>query len=169
MNVEEAQRMLWKVFDPSDDTTPRFDAPAREQGTLSPGVRIEAPFTCTYGYNLKMMDDVYIGKGTTIDDAGKVEIGARTWIGPNVTILTTDCSKVVTVDRKGSAGTLSATNVYIEADVVIGANALIFPGVRLGRGSVVEPGAIVKEPLGDNQIDRAPEWKSAFHVALYCR
>ena len=86
MDVEEARNMLWKVVNPSLDTTQTFDAPSREKATLSHGVRIEAPFTCTYGYNLKVMDNVYIGKGTTIDDAGKVEIGARTWIGPNVTI-----------------------------------------------------------------------------------
>jgi white-opaque regulator 2 len=141
MDAEEARTMLWNVFDPSRDTIHKFDAPPREKGTLSHGVRIEAPFTCTYGYNLKVMDNVYIGKGTTIDDAGKVEIGARTWIGPNVTILTTDCSKEVMVDRKGATGNWIARNVYIESEAVIGANALIYPGIRLGRGSKVEPGA----------------------------
>ena len=155
MDAEEARTMLWKVFDPSSDRTHKFDAPPRQVGTLSYGVRIEAPFMCTYGYNLKVMKDVYIGKGTTIDDSGKVEIGARAWIGPNVTILTTDCSKEAMVDRKGAAGTWIARNVYIESEVVIGPNALIYPGIRLGRGSTVEPGAIVKEPLGDNQIHRA--------------
>lgn len=84
MDAEEARAMLCKVFDPARDTTHKFDAPPREKGTLSHGVRIEAPFTCTYGYNLKVMDNVYIGKGTTIDDAGKVEIGARTWLDPTL-------------------------------------------------------------------------------------
>ena len=71
-----------------------------------------------------LMGDVYIGKGTTIDDAGKVEIGARTWIGPNVTILTTDSSKDM-IDRKDATGTWIARDVYIESEVVIGADALI--------------------------------------------
>ena len=53
MDAEEARKMLWKVVDPSLDTTHTFDAPFREKATLSHGVRIEAPFTCTYGYNLK--------------------------------------------------------------------------------------------------------------------
>ena len=154
MDAEECRTMLWKVFDPARDTTHKFDAPPREKGTLSHGVRIEAPFTCLYGYNMKVMDNVYIGKGANIDDAGKVEIGARTWIGPNVTILTSDCIKDM-VDRKGAAGAWIARNVYIESEVVIGANAMIYPGVRLGRGSTVEPGAIVREPLGDNQVQRA--------------
>jgi white-opaque regulator 2 len=161
LSAEDARTMLWKVFDPARDTTHKFDVLPRERGTLSHGVKIEAPFTCTYGYNLKVMDNVYIGKGTTIDDAGKVEIGARTWIGPNVTILTTDCSKDM-VDRKGAAGSWIASNVNIESEVVIGANALIYPGVRLGRGSTVEPGAVVKEPLGDNQVQRAADGKRDF-------
>ncbi len=158
MDTEEARTMLLEVFDPARDTTHKFDAAPREKGTLSHGVRIEAPFTCLYGYNLKVMDNVYIRRGTNIDDAGKVENEARTWIGPNVTILTSDCSKDL-VDRKGAAATWIARNVYIESEVVIGANAMIYPGVRLGRGSLVEPGAIVKEPLGDSQVQRAADGK----------
>ena len=103
------------------------------------------------------MGDVYIGRGANIDDAGKVEVGARTWIGPNVTILTTDCSKQL-VDRKGAVGRLwSVKDVVIESEVIIGANALIYPGVRLGRGCTVEPGAIVKDSLGEHQVQKAPE------------
>ena len=156
MDSEEARTMLWKVFDPARDTTHKFDAPPREKGTLSHGIRIEAPFTCSYGYNLKVMDGVYIGRGTNIDDAGKVDIGARTWIGPNVTILTSECTKDL-VDRKGVNAAWITRNVYIESEVVIGANAIIYPGVRLGRGSTVEPGAIVKEPLGDLQSQSAAD------------
>jgi hypothetical protein len=76
-------------------TTHKFLAAPQEKGTLGDGVRIEAPFTYTYGYNIKTMDSVYIGKNSTIDDAGKVDIGPHTWIGSNVTILTTDVAKDV--------------------------------------------------------------------------
>ena len=162
MHPEEARIMLWQVFDPARDTTHKFDAPPRERGTLSHGVRIEAPFTCLYGYNLKVMENVYIGKGTKIDDAGKVEIGARTWIGPNVTILTSDSSQDM-IDRKGAAATCTARNVIIESEVVIGAKATIYPGVRLGRGSTVEPGATLKVPLGDNQVQSCA-WEERSHV-----
>jgi acetyltransferase-like isoleucine patch superfamily enzyme len=169
MDAEEARTILWKVFDPSLDTTHKFDAPPLENGTLSHSVRIEAPFTCTYEYNPKVMDDVYIGKGTTINNASKVVIGAWTSIGPNFTILTTDFSKEVMVDCKGFTGTRIARNVYIDSKVVIGANALIYPGIGLGRGSKVEPGAIVKEPLGGSQIHRAPGGMRGFRVISCCR
>jgi acetyltransferase-like isoleucine patch superfamily enzyme len=151
---EEARNILNKVFDPSKDTTHRFIAAPQEKGLLSHGVKIEAPFHCTYGYNIKIMDSVYIGKNCMIDDAGKVEIGARTWIGPNVTIFTSEPSKDA-VDRKGTGAPWMAKEVMISSEVVIGANAVIYPGVRLEHGSTVEPCAVVRESLGEFQTQLA--------------
>lgn len=155
LSEEDARNMLWKVVDPTRDNTHAFLAPCKERGLLSHGVKIEGPFRCTYGYNLKIMDNVYIGKNCNIDDAAKVEIGPRTWIGPNVTILTTDVGKDM-VDRKGTGGAWYASPVYIASEVVIGANAVIYPGVRLERGSTVEPFALVRESLPENQTQLAP-------------
>ena len=140
-----------KVFDLAYNTTYKFDIALREKDIVSHSVRIEAPFTCLYRYNLKVMDNVYIERGTNIDDASRVEIEAQIWIEPNVTILTSDYSKDV-VDHNGVAAIWMTRNVYIESEVVIGANAIIYPGVRLGRRSLVELGAIVKKPLRDNQV-----------------
>lgn len=151
---QEAQNMLMKVFDPQLDTTHSFLAPCKEKGVLGPGVKIEAPFKCTYGYNLRVLDNVFIGENARIDDSARVEIGSRTWIGPNVTILTTDVSKDM-VDRKGTESACYAAPVTIASEVVIGANAVIYPGVILGRGSTVEPFALVRESLGENQVQRA--------------
>jgi len=151
----ETRNILLRVFDPTEDTTHKFVAAPQERGMLGDGVRIEAPFTCTYGYNIKTMDKVYIGKNSTIDDAGKVDIGPHTWIGPNVTILTTDVAKDVQ-DRKGSDGAWFAKGVTIASEVVIGANAVVYPGVTLGRGSTVEPFAVVRENLPAFQIQYAP-------------
>lgn len=151
---QEAQSMLLKVFDPSMDTTHSFLAPCKEKGVLGPGVKIEGPFKCTYGYNLRVRDCVFIGENTRIDDSARVEIGARTWIGPNVTILTTDVGKDM-VDRKGTESACYAAPVTIASEVVVGSNAVIYPGVVLGRGSTVEPFAVVRESLGENQVQRA--------------
>jgi acetyltransferase-like isoleucine patch superfamily enzyme len=88
--------LLLKVVDPTQDTTHKFPSRNHSTGHIGLGVKIEAPFTCTYGYNLKLQDNVYVGKGCTFDDAGLVEIGARTIIAPGVTILTTDYDSVPT-------------------------------------------------------------------------
>ena len=41
----------------------------------------------------------------------------------------------------------SATPVVIEDDVLIGANAVVLEGVRVGRGAVVAAGAVVVEDV----------------------
>lgn len=145
----ELQSMLQKVFDPSLDFTHSFTAICREKGSLGPGVKIEPGFRCTYGYNLRIFDNVFIGENTRIDDSAKIEIGPRTWIGPDVKILTNDVAKDM-IQRKGTDGQqCSASAVIIGAEVVIGTGAIIFPGVKLMKGSTVEPYAVVKADLGE--------------------
>lgn len=145
----ELQAMLAKVFDPQLDYTHSFLAVCREKGCLGPGVKIEAGFRCTYGYNLRIYDNVFIGENTRIDDSAKVDIGPRTWIGSDVKILTNDVAKDM-VQRKGTDGQqCSASAVSIGPEVVIGTGAVIFPGVKLGKGSTVEPFAVVKTDLAD--------------------
>ena len=147
---EHAEELLRQVLDPSLDSLHRPIVPCKEQGLLGPGVKVEGPFRCTYGYNIQMFDNVYIGHDCIIDDAAPVRIGARTWIGPNVTIFTSDVSKDM-IDRKGTEGRWMAKPIIIGDEVIIGRNAVIFPGVHLGRGSTVEPFAVVKSSLLENQ------------------
>ena len=46
MDAEEARTMLWKVVDPGLDTNHKFDAPPREKGTLTCGVK--GPISAEY-------------------------------------------------------------------------------------------------------------------------
>lgn len=153
----ETQSMLMKVFDPKQDSTHSFAAPCRIEGHLGPGVKIEPGFRCTYGYNIRVFDNVFIGEHTRIDDSARVDIGARTWIGANVTILTNSPAHDM-VQRKGTDGQqcCTASPVTIGSEVVIGAGAVIYPGVKLGRGSTIEPFAIVKVSLDDYDTQFAP-------------
>ena len=144
----EARTLLSEVFNPSRNTTCHL-AKIGNSG-LGRAVHIEAPFTCTYGYNITVKDNCFIGGGTKIDDAAHVEIGARAWIGPHVTILTSLCVPDL-VDREGSRSFRTAQTVYIGSDVVIGPGAVIYPGLRLERGVIVEPSAIVKENCEENR------------------
>ena len=154
VSEEEAQKMLIKVFDPKQDSA-RPDAKGFPmEGHLGPGVKIEPGFRCTYGYNIRIFDNVFIGENTRLDDSAKIDIGARTWISANVTILTNDVAKDA-VQRKGTDGQqCSAQPVSIGPEVVIGTGAVIFPGVKIGRGSTIEPFAVVKESLADFSMQR---------------
>lgn len=149
----ELQNMLSKVFLPSKDSTHSFVASLKgHEGSLGPGVKIEPGFRCTYGYNIKIYDNVFIGENTRIDDSAKVDIGARTWIGAGVTILTNDV-KLDGVMRKGTDGSMcSAQPVSIGCEVIVGAGAVIYPGVKVGKGSTIEPGAVVKRNMTDGSL-----------------
>ena len=46
----------------------------------------------------------------------------------------------------------SATPVIVEDDVLIGANAVILEGVRVGTGSVVAAGAVVTEDVPSQTV-----------------
>lgn len=46
----------------------------------------------------------------------------------------------------------SALPVVIEDDVVIGANAVVLEGVRVGKGAVIAAGAIVIEDVPENAV-----------------
>lgn len=46
----------------------------------------------------------------------------------------------------------SADPVIIEDDVVVGANAVVLEGVRIGKGSVVAAGAIVTENVPEGVV-----------------
>lgn len=79
-----------------------------------------------------------VGEGSMVDM--NAVIGARGILGKNVHLGA--CSVV--------AGVLeppSATPVIIEDDVLIGANAVILEGVRVGKGSVVAAGSVVTKDV----------------------
>ena len=84
--------------------------------------------------------DVYI------DDAARVHIGARTWMGQGVKILTSSPCLQAGIPEKPYRLCVSRA-VIIEADVVIGPGTVVFPGVKIGKGVVVEPLSVVKVDL----------------------
>ncbi len=84
-----------------------------------------------------------IGEGTMID-MGAI-VGARGKIGKNSHL---GAGAVI-------AGVLeppSKTPVIVEDDVLIGANAVILEGVRIGKGSVVAAGSVVVEDIPENSV-----------------
>ncbi len=87
-------------------------------------VVVDGPFTCDYGYNIQVAPDVQIGSNCTIMDSCAVSIGARSVIGPNVSLLTTTMP-VEAQRRAGSRGQSYGRPITIEDDCWIGAGALI--------------------------------------------
>lgn len=84
-----------------------------------------------------------IGEGTMIDM--NAIVGGRGTIGNNCHI---GAGAVIA----GVIEPPSATPVIIEDDVVVGANAVILEGVRVGKGSVVAAGAVVVDDVPANSV-----------------
>ena len=95
--------------------------------------------------------DVYIADGLIIveelADRDNLVIGDRVSIAPRVTLVT---SSHPNASRIRPVAPVARGRIVIEPDAWIGANAVILPGVRVGRGAVVGAQSVVTsdvEPL----------------------
>ena len=84
-----------------------------------------------------------IGSGTMID-MGAV-LGGRATVGKN-------CHIGAGTVLAGVVEPPSATPVIIEDDVVIGANAVVLEGVKVGKGAVVAAGAVVVSDVPEGVV-----------------
>ena len=84
-----------------------------------------------------------VGPGTMIDMGavlgGRATVGSRCHVGAGAVLA-------------GVIEPASATPVVVEDDVLIGANAVVIEGVRIGRGAVVAAGAVVVNDVPENAV-----------------
>ena len=142
---KEQTRLLREILIPQSSSPPGA-ASSRLQGSLGQGAVVEAPFRCHYGYNVHIGEDVMISENCSLVDDCPINIGAHTWIGPNVSILGS-MAHANMQERKGSQSRYQGRPVTIEEDCYVGANCTIYPGVRLRRGAYVAPGEVVKSDI----------------------
>lgn len=148
-STKEQSRLLKEVL-----MTPSNSAGGSSSGVASPhsggsmgqGTIVLAPFDCHYGYNIHIGEDVMISESCRFIDDCPISIGAHTWIGPAVTILSSMAHPNMQ-ERKGSQSRYQGRPVTVEEDCYIGANCTIYPGVRLKRGAYVAPGEVVKSDI----------------------
>lgn len=86
---------------------------------------------------LQIGDYTSIGRGSYLDARGGIKIGDSVSISPGVQIITGHH------DMNDIKFKYISSKVIIEDYVWIGTNAIILPGVKLGKGSVVGAGAVV--------------------------
>ncbi len=85
----------------------------------------------------------HIGAYTMID-MGAV-IGGRAYVGRH-------CHIGAGAVLAGVIEPASAKEVIVEDDVMIGANAVVLEGIRIGKGAIVAAGAIVIEDVAENSV-----------------
>lgn len=148
-SVKEQSRLLKEVLVPPASSTassPPGALPSQAGGSIGQGAVIMAPFECHYGYNIHIGEDVMISEACRFIDDCHINVGAHTWIGPGVTILSSMAHPSMQ-ERKGSQSRYQGRPVTIEEDCYVGANCTIYPGVRIRRGAYVAPGEVVKSDI----------------------
>ncbi|EED20324.1 acetyltransferase, putative [Talaromyces stipitatus ATCC 10500] len=146
VSSKEQNRLLREIIIPPASTSPSGSPTPRPVGSIGQGAVVEAPFRCHYGFNIHIGEDVMISENCSMVDDCPINIGAHTWIGPNVTILGS-MAHANMQERKGSQSRYQGRPVTIEEDCYVGANCTIYPGVRLRRGAYVAPGEVVKSDI----------------------
>lgn len=108
--------------------------------TFYPGIKIST------GRHLILGDNVDIAWGVIITTEGGVEIGARTLIGYNTMIFSTNHI----IPREGGSVFFSGhrpAKVTIGKDVWIGGGCIILPGSNIGEGAIVAAGSVVSKDV----------------------
>jgi acetyltransferase-like isoleucine patch superfamily enzyme len=108
-------------------------ASIREQSRVGP--------RCVIGRHVTLNYDVVVGSGTKIMDhtwlAGSMRVGANVFISGGVLTANDDA-----MGRRGHDDA-EMRGPDIEDDAVIGAGAILLPGLVVGRGATVAAGAVV--------------------------
>jgi acetyltransferase-like isoleucine patch superfamily enzyme len=135
----------------------------RSGGIIYCDVKIGHDFQC--GHNVLIRERTVVGNNVSVGTATVIEgncrigddvniqsmvfipthtgIGDRVFIGP---------SAVLTNDRYPPTGRPELKGPVVEDDAVIGANATILPGIRIGKGALVAAGAVVTKDVPDGKM-----------------
>ena len=122
-----------------------------EKGILSIGGRLSCrnnSYICAGKGNLSIGEGCFINQNVMIVSQDNIEIGKDVLIGPNVVIVDHDH------DYKGDnrKHTFVSAPIHIGDNVWIGANAVIMRGTKIGAGSVLGAGGVVKGEYPKNTL-----------------
>lgn len=107
---------------------------------VAPSAFLEAPFHCSYGFNISLGENVYLNAGCNILDSAPVRIGDGSMLGPGVEIYCAEHHKDTSLRARGIE---IARPVTIGKNVWIGGGAIVLAGIDIGDGAIVGAGSVV--------------------------
>jgi len=99
-----------------------------------------------FGTNINIAENSTINRNCYLDGRGRLFIGNRVSISPEVQLITED-HDYNSVNFSGRS-----RDVIIEDYVWIGTRAIILPGVHVGKGAVICAGAVVTKNVGEFDV-----------------
>ena len=118
-------------------------------GELGTNAKIMQPFSCDYGYNIKIKNDAFINYNCTMLDTDTITIGAHCRIAPNVSFYSV-YHPIDPTDRKN--GTILSAPINVCDNVWIGGNSIVLAGVTIGENSIIGAGSVVTKNIPANCI-----------------
>ena len=110
---------------------------------------IRPPFSCDYGYQIRIGARVFANFGLMALDVASITIGDDVQIGPNVQLLTP--THPVEADLR-LAKWEAARPITIGANVWLGGGVIVLAGVDIGENTVVGAGSVVTRTLPANVV-----------------
>jgi acetyltransferase-like isoleucine patch superfamily enzyme len=147
--VNRMRRALWRLL------FGRMLFGERSAGQARPGTRIAASTVIDHEHSLALADHVYIGPFNFIEASGGVTLGEGVQVTSHVSIVTHSSHRALRLlgrrygDWSGSPPGWIAGPVSIGAYSYIGPHSLIEANTRLGRGTLVCAGSIVRGEFPD--------------------
>lgn len=153
-----AQGLIRKLNEmPVDDDNARFEIIKKLFGRAGKNLRVYLPLRVDFGCNIYTGDNVLINQNCTLLDTGKIVIGERVLIAPDVKIYTATHplnanERYYAADDGEFRIKDMAKPVQIGNDVWVGGGSIILPGVTIGNNVIVGAGSVVKKNIPDNVI-----------------
>lgn len=105
------------------------------------------PFYTDFGKNIHIGKNVFINSNCNFQDQGGIYIGNNCLIGHRVVFATLNHDINPTLRK-----CVYQKPIFIEDNVWIGSGAIILPGVRIGKNSIVAAGSVVAKNVEENTI-----------------
>jgi maltose O-acetyltransferase len=115
----------------------------------APGIWIEPPFYCDYGYNIHAGNNVFFNFNCVVLDVCPVRIGSNVLFGPGVHLYTATHPKDF-VKRRDNLE--FGKPVSIGDDCWIGGYVVILPGVNIGNRCIIGAASVIREDVPDDTV-----------------
>ena len=108
-----------------------------------------SPFTCDYGNNIILGENVFINSNCYFMDGAKITVGDNVFIGPSCGFYTANHPLDYQTRNQGIE---QALPILIGNNVWLGGNVIVLPGVKIGDGCVIGAGSVVTKDIEANSI-----------------
>ena len=113
---------------------------------IGKGIRLSSSLNVTMRWRLIIGNFCWIGEETWINNLALVSIAENVCISQGVYFCTGNHN------YKKSSFDLMVKPIVIDSDVWIGAKSIIGPGYKIGKGSIITLGSIIREDIPENSI-----------------